>query len=149
MGWTRFHILRFGFLLCLMALPLASGYAQDQEEEDHVFSPETDHLTLVYSVICEEIRDLQPRNVSRVFSIKRGEISCFSFFDPVPTTMFVIHTWYFRDRPSARYRLTLKPPRWATYSTIQLRETDKGPWRVEITDPLGNVIQVLRFSITD
>jgi len=38
---------------------------------------------------------------------------------------------------------------WSTYSQIQLRETDKGPWRVEISDQNGKVFDVLRFSITD
>jgi hypothetical protein len=30
-----------------------------------------------------------------------------------------------------------------------LRETDKGPWRVEISDQNGRVFSTLRFSITD
>ncbi|MBW1746394.1 MAG: DUF2914 domain-containing protein, partial [Deltaproteobacteria bacterium] len=35
------------------------------------------------------------------------------------------------------------------FSSIQFREADKGLWRVEITDPEGNIFHVLRFSITD
>jgi hypothetical protein len=46
-------------------------------------------------------------------------------------------------------RLTLKPPRWATFSSIQMREGDKGPWRVEIWDEQNQLIKTLRFSVTD
>jgi hypothetical protein len=45
--------------------------------------------------------------------------------------------------------LTLKPPRWSTFSSIQLREADKGPWRVEIVDEKDRLHKTLRFSITD
>ena len=31
----------------------------------------------------------------------------------------------------------------------QLREADRGTWRVEITDKEGNIFKILRFSITD
>jgi hypothetical protein len=53
------------------------------------------------------------------------------------------------DELSAKIKLTLNPPRWATRSSIQLRETDKGPWRVEIVDAEDKVLYTLRFSITD
>jgi hypothetical protein len=48
-----------------------------------------------------------------------------------------------------RKRLILKPPRWASVSSIKLREADKGPWRVEIRDAEGRLLATLRFSITD
>ncbi|QCQ22565.1 DUF2914 domain-containing protein [Desulfoglaeba alkanexedens] len=46
-------------------------------------------------------------------------------------------------------RLKVNPSRWATYSLIRLRETDKGPWRVEISDERNNLLGTVRFSITD
>ena len=106
-------------------------------------------LTLNRAVMCEEVKDLAPINKSVVFSIKIGKVSCFSVFDPVPEKTFIYHKWFHKDAPSTNKRLTLQPPRWATYSSIQLRETDKGPWRVEIFDQKGNLLKILRFSITD
>ena len=106
-------------------------------------------LTMEQGVMCEEIKDLTPQSPAVVFSIKIGKVSCFTSFDPVPEKTFIYHNWFHRDDPSTKKRLTLQPPRWATYSTIQLRETDKGPWRVEISDQKGNLLRILRFSITD
>jgi len=99
--------------------------------------------------MCEEIFANAPRNPTIVFSVNQKKAVCYSSFDQVPQKEIVYHNWYHRDVPSAKIRLTLKPPRWSAYSSIQLRKTDIGPWRVEITDGTGKVLSVLRFSVTD
>lgn len=106
-------------------------------------------LRLVQAVMCEDIRDNKPWNQSVAFPLSAGEIFCFAYFDPVPDSTYIYQNWFFKDRLSARVKLSLKPPRWATYSRIYLRAGDRGPWRVEITDQEGNVLDVLRFSVVD
>jgi len=106
-------------------------------------------LRLVHAVMCEEVKDGRPDHQAVVFSLGLGEVFCFTAFDPVPAKTFVYHRWFHRDRISTRVRLSLQPPRWSTYSKIQLRADDRGPWRVEVTDSTGTVLQTLRFSITD
>ena len=106
-------------------------------------------LTLSEAVMCEGIASYAPETPAVVFSINIGKVNCFSKFDPVPEKTFIYHSWYFKDRLTTRKRLYLKPPRWATYTSIQLREADRGPWRVEITDKDGNIFKILRFSIAD
>ena len=106
-------------------------------------------LALVQAVMCEDIQDHLPLNPTTVFSIERRKAICFTEFDPVPQKTVIYHHWFHRDRSSAKIKLSLKPPRWSTYSSIQFREEDIGPWKVEITDSEGNIFQVLRFSITE
>jgi hypothetical protein len=106
-------------------------------------------IGLVEAVMCEDIQEGAPRNRTTVFSIERRTAVCFTAFDPVPKQTDIYHHWFHRDTPSARIKLTLKPPRWSTYSSIQLRVEDIGPWRVEITDSQGNIFHVLRFSVTE
>ena len=108
-----------------------------------------DPLRLSEAVMCEEIYSDVPRNPTTVFSASKEKAVSFTVFDPVPQKAIIYHNWYHRDVPSAKIRLKLNPPRWSTYSSIQLRRTDIGPWRVEITDDKGNVFGVLRFSVTD
>ena len=105
--------------------------------------------TLVHAAMCEKIKDYSPYNEAIVFSISTGRISCFSSFEHIPEKMFIYHKWYRKDKLTAKKKLTLNPPRWATFSSMQLREADKGPWRVEIAHPNGTILTVLRFSITD
>ena len=106
-------------------------------------------IALVEAFLCEDIQDNVPQNRTTVFSIERRTAVCYTAFDPVPQQAVIYHQWFHRDKPSARIRLTLKPPRWSTYSSIQLREADKGPWRVEIWDDHNQLLQTLRFSVTD
>jgi hypothetical protein len=108
-----------------------------------------DELRLSEALMCEEILTDAPRNPTVVFSASKEKAVSFTVFNPVPQKTVIYHNWYHRDVPSAKIRLQLNPPRWSTYSSIQLRRTDIGPWRVEITDEKGNIFGVLRFSVTD
>jgi hypothetical protein len=139
------------FILCLSIilfsmLPLA---VQSQSDIDGEAEKSGADIALVQAVMCEDIEEQLPRNPTTVFSIERRQAICFTAFDPVPEKTVIYHHWFHRDRPSARIKLTLNPPRWSTYSSIQFREEDLGPWRVEITDSQGQILQVLRFSITE
>ena len=109
----------------------------------------TGKILLVQAVMCEDMLELVPRNPTTVFSIERRKAICFTSFDPVTEKTIVYHQWFHRDQNSAKMKLTLNPPRWSAYSSIQLRAEDIGPWRVEITDAQGHILDILRFSITD
>ena len=106
-------------------------------------------MTLVRAVMCEYIEAYEPKNIAVVFSINAGKISCFTSFEGIQDTTATVHKWFRRDELVTAKRLTLKPPSWSTYSSIQLREADKGPWRVEIWDDHNHLLQTLRFSVTD
>ena len=116
-------------------------------QQPAVSNPEK--LALLQTAMCEGIEEFAPLNEAIVFSISLGKVYCFTFFEPVPKKTFIFHNWYVQDRLIAKAKLIIKPPSWKTYSSIQLREADKGPWRVEITDSSGRTFKVLRFSITD
>lgn len=106
-------------------------------------------LEMFQALMCEDVLANAPRNPTIVFSITQKKAFCYSSFDQVPQKSVIYHNWFHRDVPSAKIRLILNPPRWASFSSIQLRKTDIGPWRVEITDEKGAVLGVLRFSVTD
>ncbi len=102
------------------------------------------------AVLCEKVlNSTTPVNESVVFSSSIGRVFCFTYFDPVYEDTLIYHKYYFNDKLSSKFTLKLSPPRYATQSNIQLRESDKGPWRVEITDADGNILATIRFSITD
>ena len=139
--------LSFLVVTCLGLFLAASAFGQEETEDPG--SPTPQRLTLQRAAMCEEIQAYAPYNEAIAFSVTIGEVSCFTFFDPVPEKAVIYHNWYKRDKLSTKTKLTLKKPRWSSFSTIRLREADKGPWRVEITDEEGNIFSTLRFSITD
>lgn len=120
-------------LLCLSIHTLLPLSLQSQSNSSDT---PADSLTLIQAEMCEDIQGQAPTNTTTVFSIERRKAICFTSFDPGPGKTVIYHHWFHRDRPSARIRLTLKPPRWSTYSSIQFRAEDLGPWRVEITSTL-------------
>lgn len=146
--WTSMRKKTPCFILALLSFSLLLGStALSQETPSPVSSAEK--LTLVQSTMCASLKEGTPCNPGAVFPVNQGKVLCFSSFDPVPRKTIIYHSWFHRDVLITRQKLTLNPPRWSTYSTIQLREADKGPWRVEITDQDARILEVLSFSITD
>jgi hypothetical protein len=146
---VMYHRTIFILFLATILFSTLPVSAQSESDTDDNPAPAAGNIALVKAVMCEDIQDQIPQNPTTVFSIERRKAICFTAFDPVPQQTVIYHHWFHHDRPSAKIKLTLKPPRWSTYSTIQFREEDIGPWRVEITDAQGQIIQVLRFSITE
>ena len=141
----------FLFLLVCMLVP-ASVFSQEKDTStSQPKNPDkmTQKLTLRRAVICEGVKEFAPEKQAVVFSVTTGKIFCYTYFDPVPEKSDIYHSWYHKDKLITNQKLSLKPPRWSSYSAIQLRESDKGPWRVTITDQANNSLGVLRFSITD
>ena len=149
---------RTGKLLVLLSLVFmvgaahGNGWAQEQGQSSAPAAP-AEHgpqkMALSHAAMCEKIEHLNPVNKAIVFSVSIGQLYCYTSFEPVPQPTVIYHRWFHRDELSTQTRLRVYPPKWATYSVIQLRETDKGPWRVEVSDQNGRVFDVLRFSIAD
>jgi len=112
-------------------------------------APGDGRLSIGAASVCEAVKNSIPRNEAVVFSITLGRVYCFTDFLAVPQRTFIYHHWYFKDQKRASIKLLLRPPRWTTYSSLQLRSTDMGPWRVDITTEDGQVMRTLRFSILE
>jgi len=136
-------------LLVVVLLSLVSGGLMAQEGATGAAAKDSNKLSLEQAVMCEGIKDYAPLNKAVVFSIEIGKIYCFTSFDHVPQKMVIYHNWYRNDSLVTTKRLTLQPPEWSTFSSIQLREADKGLWRLEIKDQTKKVLQTLRFSVTE
>lgn len=106
-------------------------------------------LVLTKAVMCESIKGFEPAYPAVLFSVSLGKIFCFTEFENISQNAFVYHKWFHRDRFVATNRFLVKAPQWSTFSTMQLRYADKGPWRIEITDDQDKVLETLRFSIVD
>jgi hypothetical protein len=109
----------------------------------------TAKMVLTQAVMCESIENFKPVIPAVVFSISQGEVFCFSNFNPVFEKTYIFHKWYKKDKLIFTMRLTLSPPKWSSFSSMQIRNADKGPWRVEIRDVDDTLLKTLRFSMAD
>jgi len=140
------HIVFLSFFAFIL---LFSTHGYSDEKNGSAKELVSQDLVLVKASICEAVKDGLPLNEGVAFSVGLKKVACFSSFDPVSMNTFVYHSWFFRDRLITRFKLALRTPRWATFSRVELRDADKGPWRVEISDEKGIIFHMLRFSITD
>jgi hypothetical protein len=106
-------------------------------------------LKLEKAAMCEAIKDFQPVNPGIAFSVATGTLICYTRFSGISEDTRVLHRWYRGDALATTRTMMLRAPQWAIYSSIQLRESDRGPWRVDIVDADNRVIDVLRFSVTE
>ena len=136
----RFGLSRF-FIVCglvgFLFIPAGVGLA-DQPR-----------MVLANAVMCEGISNFKPLNPAVVFSVSQGEVFCFSEFDPVYEKTAIFHNWYKKEKLIFSMRLVLSVPKWSSFSRVQMRDADKGPWRVEIRDGDNNILKTLRFSMSD
>ena len=141
------------FLCLFLAIFFCSPqniHGADGDKEGKALPPEkAPQLTLVEAVMCEGLKDLEPENKTIIFSVALENVICFTAFDPVPEKTVVFHNWFKRDQPERNLKLTLKPPKWSSFSKIHIRNMDTGPWRVEITDSEGKIFKTLQFSVTE
>jgi hypothetical protein len=130
----------------LAGWPLSSDLLRAESQSG---STETVRYLLTSAVMCEGIQGDIPINPAAVFSVRNGNVYCWSAFDQIAKRETIYHYWYRKDTLVASIKLVLQPPRWASYSNIRLRDADKGPWRVDIADSDHHVMKTLRFSISD
>ncbi|MCF8090975.1 MAG: DUF2914 domain-containing protein [Desulfotignum sp.] len=135
-------------MVCLLASAVGVPCAPAQDQLP-LIRQQPEPPVLVAAVMCEAIEKFKPVNQAVVFSISLGRVFCFTAFDPVHEETSVYHHWYRQDRLISSAKLVLNPPKWSSFSSMQLREADKGPWRVEIVDSRGKLMKTLRFSISD
>lgn len=140
--FLRIAALLIAFLLPAITAGQPSGSGQ-------LAAPQSAELVLGESTVCENVRNGIPEQTAVAFSVDLNRVYCYTDFNTVSEKSFAYHNWYIRDTLKASVKLTVRPPRWSTYSSIQLRDSVKGPWRVEITDEEGNILETLRFSVID
>lgn len=141
-----------GLAAFFLAAILFFSSSQSARGEEAVKSPSAEkpaELKLVQAVLCEGLKELEPRGEAIVFSVKLGNVICFTSFDPVPEKTEIYHHWFKRDQLDARVKLVLKPPKWSAFSKIRIGHSAIGPWRVEIVDQDGRIFKILRFSVTE
>ena len=101
-----------------------------------------------YSINKAFISD-EYNNESVVFSIALKKIFCKTIFTNVDKQAAIYHIWYYKDNLIKEKQLLISPKKYSINSEICLRETDKGPWRVEVLDEERRMLKIIRFSVID
>jgi hypothetical protein len=136
-------------LFVFSALTLIFAWPSGCEAQPPLRKDEDPQFNLIQAFMCEKIIEGTPYGRGIAFSVSTGTICCYTLFNEIKQNSEIYHHWFSRDKPTAQFKLVLKEPRWATFSNIELRDDDKGPWRVEIRNANGRLLRTLRFSVVD
>ena len=107
-----------------------------------------DSMEVENSAICESVIDREAVNEGYSFPTSVNKLYCLSKIANIQSHTEVVHAWYFGNTERARVTLNVNPPAWRTYSSKVIQAHEIGAWRVEILDPSGNLLETLRFEVT-
>ena len=100
------------------------------------------------SAIGEDVVNREVVSQGASFSTSVGKLYCFSKIANIDSHTNVVHAWYYGSEERARVSLNVSPPAWRTYSSKVIQAHEIGVWRVEILDQDGNLLDTVRFQVT-
>ena len=105
-------------------------------------------VQVVAAAICKDVVDREAVDVGTRFENSVGRLYCFTkvLSSEIPTE--VVHVWSYGDVERARVTLAVKAAAWRTYSSKTIQSHEIGPWRVDILDASGNLLETINFEVT-
>ena len=98
--------------------------------------------------ICTGVADREPVDAGTSFAVSMDRLYCYSKIANITEATDIVHVWYFGETERARVSLGVKPPAWRTYSSKIIQTHEIGSWRVEILDASGNLLETVKFEVT-
>lgn len=124
------------WFLCVSFLIPAAGAQQ------------SDQLNVVAAAICENIEDRAAVNVGTSFTNLTPRLYCFTKIVGAESPTEVVHVWSYGNVERARVSLNVHSNNWRTYSSKAIQAHEIGPWRVDVLDTSGNLLETINFEIT-
>lgn len=115
----------------------------------HGFAQETPSQTLHVqdAVIATSVENLSPQGSSESFPSDVGKLYAFTRIVGAEGEVMIRHRWFRGDQLMAEVRLQVQSANWRTYSRKSILPEWAGPWKVEVTDADGSIIETLEFTI--
>ena len=128
-----------GVMVCLVSLCLLIPAAGAQEASK---------VQVVAAAICKNVVDREAVDVGTQFSNSVPRLYCFTKAVSTQIPTEVVHVWSYGDVERTRISLAVKAASWRTYSSKAIQSHEIGPWRVDVLDTSGNLLETINFEIT-
>ena len=124
------------WLICLSLLIPTAGAQQANK------------VQVVAAAICKDVVEREAVDVGTQFPNSVSRLYCFTkaVSSEIPTE--IVHVWSYGDVERARVSLAVKAATWRTYSSKAIQSHEIGPWRVDVLDTSGNLLETINFEIT-
>lgn len=100
----------------------------------------------VEAVLARAVMDRMPQDSGSAFPADVGELVLWTRVNGA-TGQMVHHVWFRGDEQVGDVELAIGGSPWRTWSTKKVPAEWTGPWRVEVRDAAGNVIQTINFTV--
>lgn len=122
----RAIMIGFLFVACFSTMALAEMYVSRAE-------------------VCTGIENREPVGAADSFT-DVDRLYLFSEIKDAGENSQIKHVWYFDNTEVLEVDLTVKGPRWRTWSNKNIYGM-KGAWRVDIVDSAGNALRSVPFTV--
>ena len=127
-----------GVMVCLISLCLLIPAAGAQANK----------VQVVAAAICKDVVEREAVDVGTQFSNSVSRLYCFTKAVSTEIPTEVVHVWSYGYVERARISLSVKAATWRTYSSKAIQSHEIGPWRVDVLDTSGNLLETINFEIT-
>jgi len=127
-----------GVMVCLISLCLLIPAAGAQQ---------ANKIQVVAAAICKDVVEREAVDVGTQFSNSVSRLYCFTKAVSTEIPTEVVHVWSYGDVERARVSLAVKAATWRTYSSKAIQSHEIGPWRVDVLDTSGNLLETINFEI--
>ena len=109
---------------------------------------ESNKLEVVAAAISKNVVEQEAVDVGNRFPNSTPRLYCFTKVVGASQPTEVVHVWSYSDVERARISLAVKAASWRTYSSKAIQAHEIGPWRVDVLDTSGNLLETIYFEIT-
>ena len=109
---------------------------------------ESNKLEVVAAAISKNVVEREAVDVGNRFSNSTPRLYCFTKIVGASQPTEVVHVWSYSGVERARISLAVKAASWRTYSSKAIQAHEIGPWRVDVLDTSGNLLETINFEIT-
>lgn len=112
-----------------------------------VGAQESSKVEVVAAAICKNVVAREAVDVGNRFSNSVSRLYCFTKVVGASQPTEIVHVWRYGDVERARISLPVKAASWRTYSSKAIQAHEIGPWRVDVLDTSGNLLETINFEI--
>jgi hypothetical protein len=105
-----------------------------------VGAQESNRLEVVAAAISKNVVAREAMDVGNRFSNSTPRLYCFTKIVGASQPTEVVHVWSYSGVERARISLAVRAASWRTHEI--------GPWRVDVLDTSGNLLETINFEIT-
>ena len=109
---------------------------------------EANTVQIVAAAICKDVVDREAVDIGTQFSNSVSRLYCFTKVVSTEIPTEIVHVWSYGNVERARVSLAVRAATWRTYSSKAIQSHEIGPWRVDVLDTSGNLLETINFEIT-